>query len=132
MKKLVVVLMMLIVVSIIQARITHIYDTGIRGPYQGKSTHDGEDFYTYYAQSFIAPQTWLIDMSVPLYENTNNPSNNNPDFTIELWDDSDNPLAISMVYEAPKNDKTEPVYYDLGTTDIELIIGDTYWVVYNI
>ena len=124
-------MVILLMVSALQARITHTYNSGIDYPYQGKSTHSFEDYYTYYAQSIVAPEVWLIDMSIPLYENENNPSKNNPDFTIELWDDADNVLCASDVFEAPTNDKTNPVYYDLGTIDIELTIGDTYWAVYN-
>lgn len=126
-----VIVTILLMMSVLSARITYIYDAGIKEPYQGKSTHNYEDFYTYYAQSFIAPEIWMIDMSIPLYENLNNSSKNNPDFTIELWDDYDNVLFSSGIYDAPKNDKSSPVYYSLGTTDIELIVGDTYWAVYN-
>lgn len=126
-----VILTILLMVVAVSARITEVYDAGIGIPYQGKSTHNYEDFYTYYAQSFIAPETWLIDMSIPLYKNDNNASKNNPTFTIELWDDEDNVLAMSDVFAAATNDKYNPVYYDLGTNDIELIVGDTYWAVIN-
>lgn len=121
----------LILILASAANATIIYDTGIASPYQGKSTHDYADFYSYYAQSFEAPDDWLLDLSIPVYDNQNNESKNNPEFTIELWDSGLNLMASSPVYDAPKNDKADPIYYLLGGPDIELIAGDIYWAVYN-
>lgn len=128
----IIVLLFLVFFTIdVKAEITYVYDTGIEAPYQGKSTHNYEDFYTYYAQSFVAPDQWLIDLSIPLYENENNVSKNNPSFTIELWDDVDNVLAQSVIFDPPTNRIDDPVYYGFETNGIELIPGDTYWAVYN-
>lgn len=122
------VLILMSITAVVQGVTT--LDTGISNPYQGKSTHNGEDFYTYYAQSFMAPEEWLVSLEIPLYENLNNTSKNNPDFTIELWDDFGNVLAASDLYDAPTNDKLDSVYYGIGE-ELELTVGDKYWAVYN-
>lgn len=106
---------------------TIIIDTGIRGPLSNMSTYQYQDWYTHYAQSFTAPDEWLISLEVPVYENTPHENTSAAPISIELWDNDDNILASSSSF-VPTNPSQTPQYLSLDS-NIELVSGEVYWVV---